>query len=235
MQKIRINCKKTITLSVIFGIVFTIIGFTSGGLIEYSYADDTNKEKILLYMCLEKQRNGLEKDCDNIQHNLTDSHTVKSSNIGIILSNTCLAVLSSNMTDCPNYDLLQKIYPSVIVNPDSDVISKIRLITISPYLPEFKLKPNSTKTILHNDSFAISFGKSVYVDDSCENATISTDLSLLGGLIWHMTENCEKNNPSLFATHTITQDAIPFSYNSSKAWNELQYWKNIKEECKIKC
>ena len=40
MKNRRINWKKTITLSIVFGIVFTIIGFAVGGLIEYSYAEE---------------------------------------------------------------------------------------------------------------------------------------------------------------------------------------------------
>ena len=212
-----------------------LFGIILCGMINHSYAE-TNEEKILLYMCLEKQKHGLAQNCNNIQYNLNDSHVAKSSNIGIILSNSCLTMINNNITNsCLNYDLLQKIYPGVIVNPDSDVISKIKLITISQNLPEFKLKPNSTKTTLHNNSFEVTFGKSVYVNDSCENATVSSDISLLGGLIWYMSKNCEADNSSLFPMYTIIQNAIPYNYNSSKSWNELNYWENIKESCKVKC
>ena len=205
------------------------------GIAQYSYAD-SNEEKILLYMCLEKQKHGLEKNCNNIRHNLNDLHIANSSNIGIILSNSCLAMINNNITNsCPNYDILQNVYPGVIVNPNSDVISKIRLITISPTLPEFKIKPNSTETTLHNNSFKVTFGKSVYVDDSCENANVSTHWSLLGSIIWYMGENCNDTNTIHYTPHTMIKNATLYTYNSSNAWNELNYWENIKEQCKVKC
>ena len=202
------------------------------GLIPLSYSDT---EQILLYMCLEKQKHDLQKNCNNISHNLNDSHVVKSSNIGIILSNSCLAMINNNITNsCPNYDFLQKIYPGVIVNPENDVISKIRLITISPSLPEFKINQNSTKTTLNHDTFEIIFGVSQYVDGSCENAMVNTELFLLGSIIWYMADNCEEDNSLLFATHSITQNAIPFSHNSSNAWNELNHWENMEKNCYTK-
>ena len=142
---------------------------------------------------------------------------------------------NNNITNsCPDYSLLYNLYPSVIVNPDSDVISKIRLITISPSLPEFKIGQNSTRTVLNYDTFEISFGKSTYVNNSCENAIVNTELFLLGSVIWHMNKNCEKDNLLTSTIHTITQEAISFNHNSSKVWNELNHWENMKENCHTK-
>ncbi len=184
---------------------FMICGFAlSFSFAEYSYSE-SNTDRILYGMCIQKQEHGIIHDCNNIRHSLDNNgnysnektiHNVQSSDIGVILSNTCLTMINHNVTnDCPDYSMIQSTFPDVVVDPKPDIINRIRLITFVTTLDDFKVYPNSTNTNYDSttNSFDYVMGKSRHVDESCNNATITIQnaLVLLGDTINYMTHDCD--------------------------------------------
>ncbi len=206
-------------------IALFIIGFALAfSFADYSYADNTQTDRILLEMCLQKLQHGIVDNCNNIRHTIKESYVIKKSDVGIILSNSCLTMIKHNITtNCPSYDLLQNTYPNVIIDPDSNIINKIRIITISTALPDYKIPANSTSTTLKDNSFGYSFGNLRYVDNLCNDAIITPSLALLGDTIWHMENNCDQKYTNIDTIKQYKKDATPinhsdYTYYKYKSW-----------------
>lgn len=229
MKNRQINWKKTIILSVIFG----AIGFAVGGcLIEYSYAEEE----------------------EEVQYN---------QKIGIALSKSCMLsescikydnplliqLDSSNRDISGDFDIINGIFQrgspqlqhhfkwydhfntdAIFVDPPADIRNKIFMIYVEPQLDDFILPGDNTISdgirTIHNTR---------YVDSKCHSATISDDnlRYVLPDTIYYLYTGCEVDR--LNTVKIIQQKQIPFNHNSSKTWNELQYWENAKELCKVKC
>jgi len=218
---------------------FLICGFAlSFSFVEYAYPD-SNTDKILYEMCIQKQEYGIVENCDGIYHTITDNneltiYNVDSSDIGVILSNTCLTMIKNNVTsNCPTYYDIQLLNlniifdPNVIVDPNIDIISHIRLITLVTNLDNYKIQPNSTNTNYDHltDSFDYSMGKSRYIDESCSQATITVQdsLFLLNDTINYMINDCDEEftNADTIKTWSKNATAINYSdytYYKYKSW-----------------
>ena len=183
-------------------------------------------------------KHGLVNDCSNIRY--TDGaktiHNVRSSDIGIILSNTCLTMIKNNVTNnCPSYDLIKSTFPDVIVDPDSEIIDEIRLITIVTSLNNYKLKPNSTN--IQYDSITNSFdyvmGKSRYVDNSCNNVILSADnfIFLLGDTINYLTHDCDENYTNADTIIEWSKKATPINKTDFKEYHYQSWLSHTIQNC----
>ncbi len=225
MKNRRINWKKTITLSIIFG----VIGFAVGGLIEYSYAEEeTYNQKIGI---------ALSKSC------MLSENCIKYDDLLLIHLD------SSNRNISGGFDYVNEIFQreppqlehhfkwydhfntnAIFIDPPADIRNKIFMIYVEPQLGDFVLsgdhKISDGIRTLHNTR---------YVDSNCHSATISDDnlRYVLPDTIYYLYTGCEFDR--LNTVKIIQQEQFSFNHNSSKAWNELNHWQNMKEACKIKC
>ncbi len=211
---------------------------------EYAYPE-SNTEKILYEMCVQKQKHGIVENCNNIRHSLDNNgnysdtktiHNVESSDIGVILSNTCLAMIKNNVThNCPDYTAIQSTFPDVIVDPKSDIINRIRLITFVTNLDDFKVYPNSTNSNYDNmtNSFGYTMGTSRHVDESCNTATITIQnaLILLGDTINLMAHDCDEEFTNIESIKKWSKNATAINHDDFKEYQYQRWLDDVKTNC----
>lgn len=122
------------------------------------------------------------------------------------------------------------------VDPPGDIREKIRLITIEPSLPEYKINGISSE-ISHNGTNLIITGHNRWIADDCQSITISAEdwIFLLGDTIHMANHNCDEEYSSFNHIRELKLQKTEMDISTSYKYKLEKWIEESKNNCVTLC
>ena len=119
------------------------------------------------------------------------------------------------------------------LDPPESVRKTIKMITIEPSLPEYKIGAESKKL----DDYTLSFGKDRYINANCSEIKITAKnwLFMVGDAMNLLKHNCDLSVSTFNATKVIKFEKSYQDISTSAKFIHDQWVKESLEKCKVKC